>query len=96
MFLGLAKHTSQTWKDVGVLQDKHFNLLQEKVDCIVPPSIIGRIPRKIQGFLHLLRMSGRIGFCTVLFLPCTALLGKYTINAGFALLIVVGYYDSLL
>ena len=44
IFLGLAKHTIQTWKDVGVLQNKHFSLLQEKVDRIVPPSKIGPIP----------------------------------------------------
>ena len=49
VFLGLAKHAVQTWKDVGVLENKHFSLLQEKVDCIVPPSKIGRIPRKIES-----------------------------------------------
>ena len=41
VFLGLAKHTIKTWKE---LEDNHFSLLQEKVDSILPPSKIGRIP----------------------------------------------------
>ena len=49
VFLGLAKHTIKTWKELGVLEDNHFSLLQEKVDSIVPPSIIGRIPRNIES-----------------------------------------------
>ena len=48
IFLGLAKHTIQIWKDKGILQSTQFSLLQDKVDSIVPPSKIGRIPRKIQ------------------------------------------------
>ena len=48
IFLGLAKHTIKTWKEKGILQTNHFNLLQEKVNKIVPPSKIGRIPRKIE------------------------------------------------
>ena len=47
-FLGLAKHTIQIWKDKGILQANHFKLLQEKVNLIIPPSKIGRIPRKIE------------------------------------------------
>ena len=49
VFLGLAKHTIQTWKDRGVLHANQFTLLQEKVNSIVPPSKIGRIPRKIES-----------------------------------------------
>ena len=49
VFLGLAKHTIQRWKDRDILRANHFSLLQEKVDSIVPPSKIGRIPRKIES-----------------------------------------------
>ena len=48
VFLGLAKHTIQIWKDKGILQANHFKLLQEKVNLIIPPSKVGRIPRKIE------------------------------------------------
>ena len=48
IFLGLAKHTVQTWKDKGILQPKDFNIMQEKVNMVLPPSKIGRIPRKIE------------------------------------------------
>ena len=49
LFLGLAKHTIQTWKEKGVLSHNKFKLLQEKVDSIIPPSKIGRIPRKVES-----------------------------------------------
>ena len=48
VFLGLAKHTMKTCTDKGILLAKDFVLLQEKVDCMVPPPRIGCIPRKIQ------------------------------------------------
>ena len=51
LFLGLAKHTIKTWKELNILRDLHFEILQEKVDSINPPPRIGRIPRKIaSGF----------------------------------------------
>lgn len=51
IFLGLVKHTVKIWKDIGLLQDKHYPIIQEKVDNMNPPSKIGRIPRKIgSGF----------------------------------------------
>lgn len=49
VFLGLAKHTIKTWKDNGVLNPNCFAQLQEKIDSIVPPTKIGRIPRKIDS-----------------------------------------------
>ena len=54
VFLGLAKHTIKTWKELGVLEDNHFSLLHKNVDCIVPPSKIDRIPRKVESknFFH--------------------------------------------
>ena len=51
IFLGLAKHVVNTWKDIGILQLSNFTKLQEKVDSIVPPPKVGRIPRKIESGL---------------------------------------------
>lgn len=51
LFLGLAKTTLKVWKEKELLTDKHFDLLQRRVDAIVPPPEIGRIPSKIaSGF----------------------------------------------
>lgn len=47
LFLGIAKHTVTTWKKTELLKDKHFEILQSRVDSITPPPGIGRIPRKI-------------------------------------------------
>lgn len=47
LFLGLAKHTINTWKVIGIIGDKVYPKIQEKVDLMVPPSKIGHIPRKI-------------------------------------------------
>jgi len=47
VFLGLAKHTIKTWKEIGIIGDKVYPKIQERVDVMVPPSKIGRIPRKI-------------------------------------------------
>ena len=47
VFLGLAKHTTKTWKDIGIIGAKVYPAIQERVDLMVPPSKIGRIPRKI-------------------------------------------------
>ena len=37
IFLGLAEHVINTWKEIGILQLSHLAKLQEKVDLIVPP-----------------------------------------------------------
>ena len=51
LFLGLAKHTMSTWKELNILNEADFQTLQAKVDALVPPPKIGRIPRKIaSGF----------------------------------------------
>ena len=47
VFLGLAKHTTRIWKDGGIICPKLYPIIQERVDLMVPPSKIGRIPRKI-------------------------------------------------
>ena len=49
LFLGLAKHAVQVWKEKDILQSRHFMILQERVDAIIPPSKVGRIPLKIES-----------------------------------------------
>ena len=49
LFLGIAKHTTKVWKDLGILTAEHFSAIQEKVDSMNPPPEVGRIPRKIQS-----------------------------------------------
>lgn len=41
LFLGLAKHVTNTWKDLQILKPVHFVELQGKVDSVVPPPKIG-------------------------------------------------------
>ena len=51
LFLGLAKHVTNTWKELQILKPIHFAEVQKKADSIVPPPKIGRIPCKIgSGF----------------------------------------------
>ncbi|EDO31068.1 predicted protein [Nematostella vectensis] len=47
LFLGIAKHCLTLWKQEGLLSDKDFRLLQIRVDAVVPPPEIGRIPSKV-------------------------------------------------
>ena len=49
LFLGIAKHTTETWKLLNILKSPHFCQLQDKVDRILPPPKIVRIPRKISS-----------------------------------------------
>ena len=46
-FLGLAKTTLKVWKEKELIKDKHFDLLQRRVDAVIPPPEIGKIPSKI-------------------------------------------------
>ena len=51
LFLGIAKHTFKTWRELKLLSDRHLEVLQDKVDVMNPPPGLGRIPRKIgSGF----------------------------------------------
>ena len=51
LFLGLAKTTLKVWKKKELIKDKDFDLLQRRVDALIPPPEIGRIPSKIStGF----------------------------------------------
>ena len=47
LFLGIAKHTINTWKKLWILKGGDFYVIQERVDSLIPPAGIGRIPRKI-------------------------------------------------
>ncbi len=49
LFLGIAKHTVDTWRQLQILKSVQFDMLQERVDSIIPPAGIGRIPRKISS-----------------------------------------------
>ena len=49
LFLGLAKHTIKTWKDLNILRPCDYTTIQDRVNSFVPPTKIGRIPRKIQA-----------------------------------------------
>ena len=52
IFLGLAKHVIQTWKELKMLQVTHFVTLQDKVELINPPQKIGCIPRKLKAAMQ--------------------------------------------
>ena len=47
LFLGLAKSTLKVWKENDLIGEKDFELLQRRVNAVVPPPEIGRIPSKI-------------------------------------------------
>ena len=66
LFLGLAKTTLKVWKKKELISDKYFDLLQKRVDAIVPH-------QKLEGFLQKFRVdsvdlrqtSGRTGLFTI-------------------------------
>lgn len=47
LFLGTAKKMLKLWKDSGLISDSDFQILQERMDEINPPTNIGRLPQKI-------------------------------------------------
>ena len=49
LFLGLAKYTINTWKKLRIIKEHEFNLLQNKIDSVNPPTKLGRIPRKVSA-----------------------------------------------
>ena len=49
LFLGIAKHTMKVWREIGIIQTNYLLTIQEKVDRMIPPPRVGRIPRKIQS-----------------------------------------------
>ena len=47
LFLGLAKYTTKLWREVGAIDNHDYAIIQDRVDSMVVPSKVGRIPRKI-------------------------------------------------
>lgn len=51
IFLGIAKLCIKIWKSNNILKSCHFDMIQNRVDMMIPPPNIGRIPAKIgSGF----------------------------------------------
>jgi hypothetical protein len=54
LFLGIAKHTFHTWKESEILNHSHLLIIQDRVDELITPPTLGRIPLKIgAGFSSL-------------------------------------------
>ena len=49
LLLGTAKHITEIWKTRSILSSSQFEVIQEKVDGIVTPSDLGRLPFKISS-----------------------------------------------
>ena len=47
LFLGIAKHTFSTWKETEVLNVSHHSVIQTRVDELIVPQNLGRIPLKL-------------------------------------------------
>ena len=47
LFLGTSKYVFQLWRGRGILTDRILEDMQLKMDLIIPPCNIGRIPTKI-------------------------------------------------
>ena len=51
LFLGTAKNVIVLWKESGIVTDTAFTKIQDKIDSMVVPPCIGRLPGKIaSGF----------------------------------------------
>ena len=50
MFLGTAKHfLHRFWIEKGILSSKQFEIIQDRINAVVAPPGIGRIPHKISS-----------------------------------------------
>ena len=49
LFLGTGKHKIMLhlWLNSGILSNRNFSIIQETLDCMIVPTDVGRIPRKI-------------------------------------------------
>ncbi len=47
LFLGTAKHVTTLWKGNGIMCESEFIKIQEKIDSVLVPARIGRLPGKI-------------------------------------------------
>ena len=63
MLFFLAKHTTKTWKEKGIIGPCVYTLIPDRVNHMVIPSKIGCIPPKyVLDLLPSLPMNGSIGF----------------------------------
>ena len=49
MYLGTSKHVAMVWKELGILGSSEFEVIQTKIDSMLVPMGIGRIPYKISS-----------------------------------------------
>ena len=48
LYLGSAKHVlKRIWIEQGLLNSKSFHVVQDRIDSILPPPYLGKIPHKI-------------------------------------------------
>lgn len=47
LFLGTSKKIISLWKEIGYLSQENLLLIQERVDCAICPSDMGKLPKKI-------------------------------------------------
>ena len=53
LFLGIAKHTFKVWNELQIVNEMHYSTIQSRVDQLIVPTTIGRIPLKLcAGFLR--------------------------------------------
>ena len=49
LLLGTAKHVTEIWKSRSIISSSQFDVIQEKVNSMVTPTDIGRLPFKISS-----------------------------------------------
>ena len=71
LFLGIAKHTINTWKKLGILKDGDFYVIQERVDSLIPPQELAAYQERLVQRFHLsLQMNGNIGHFFIQCMHC--------------------------
>ena len=71
LFLGTSKRMLSIWKEKDLLNNNMFVTLQERMDSINPPALMGRIPSKIA--------SGFAGFTAEQFMLWTTLFSPFVL-----------------
>ena len=83
LFLGIAKHTINTWKKLSILKDGDFYVIQERViHLFLLQELAAYQERLVQRFHLSLQMNGNIGN---FFIQCMYQIMMYTINIGVCL-----------
>ena len=49
LFLGTSKHVMEVWQKANIISAKDLGVIQDKVNSMIPPSDVGRIPAKISS-----------------------------------------------